>query len=192
MPRDRQRATLESGPVIDLARLIPRGRGVPGTMITAKLTCSSGELITAELTLGEGCGEMVLRHSGLQQSFVLVASERHFGGRQWYVSCPRTGRRVRVLFRPLGATFFASRHAWRRSAAYASQFLDPAGRAHYTQAKVKARLLGDADPDEWELPPKPKWMRWSTYRRCEARYDAAEVALDEQLCRVAARLLSRG
>jgi hypothetical protein len=21
------------------------------------------------------------------------------------------------------------------------------------------------DPDEWDLPPKPKWMRWHTYNR---------------------------
>jgi hypothetical protein len=33
-----------------------------------------------------------------------------------------------VLFRPLGAPFFASRYAWGRRAAYASQFLDPVGR----------------------------------------------------------------
>jgi hypothetical protein len=63
---------------------------------------------------------------------------------------------------------------------YTSQFLDPTGRAWRTKAKVKNQLIGDEDPDEWDLPPKPKWMRWRTYERLEAKYDAAEEALDYQ------------
>jgi hypothetical protein len=120
-----------------------------------------------------------------------MACKRQFAGRQYYAICPRTRRCVRVLFRPLGATWFASRHAWGRRAAYASQFLDPVGRAWRTKAKVKARLLGDPDPDEWDLPPKPKRMRWATYERWEAKYDAAEDRLDDQLVIAAARLLKR-
>ena len=30
------------------------------------------------------------------------------------------------------------------------------------------RLIADLDPDEWDLPPKPKWMRWATYNRYSA------------------------
>ena len=33
MPRDRQRLTLESGPKLDLAKLIPSGAGKPGSHI---------------------------------------------------------------------------------------------------------------------------------------------------------------
>ena len=84
-----------------------------------------------------------------------------------------------------------SRHAWGPRAAYASQFLDPVGRAWRKKAKIKARLIGDEDLDEWDLPPKPKRMRLRTYERWEARFDQAEDALDEHLCRVAARLLNR-
>ena len=54
-----------------------------------------------------------------------------------------------------------------------------------------ARLLGDADPDEWGLPPKPKRMRWATYERWVARYDVAEDELDAHLCLAMARLLGR-
>ena len=91
----------------------------------------------------------------------------------------------------LGATFVASWHAWGRRAANASQFLDPIGRAWRTKAKVKAALLGDKDPTEWDLPPKPKGMRWATYERWVARYDAAEEMLDAQLVMAAARLMKR-
>jgi hypothetical protein len=89
----------------------------------------------------------------------------------------------------LGATFFGSRHAWGHRAAYTSQFLDSTGRAWRTKAKVKAALLGDADPNEWDLPPKPKGMRWAPYDRWVAKYDAAEEMLDTQLVIVAARLM---
>ena len=42
------------------------------------------------------------------------------------------------------------------------------------QDKIKARLFGDLNPDEWDLPPKPKRMRWATYKRLEARFDDQE------------------
>jgi hypothetical protein len=33
------------------------------------------------------------------------------------------------------------------------------------QAKIKSRLIAELDPDEWDLLPKPKWMRWRKYDR---------------------------
>jgi hypothetical protein len=68
-------------------------------------------------------------------------------------------------------------YARRRRCAYASRFLtqpdlltqpDRAGR---TKAKVKARLLGDANPNEWDLSLRPKRMLQTTYERWEAKYD---------------------
>ena len=191
MPRDRQRLTLESGPKLDLAKLIPSGAGKPGSHIQCVLTYGSGETITAILRLSDYGGLLELSCQERQQSFSLVSDPRNFGGLQWYAICPKTGRRVRVLYRPLGATFFASRYAWGRRAAYASQFLDPIGRAWRTKAKVKTRLLGNEDPNEWDLPPKPKGMRWATYERWVAKYDAAEEALNAQLITAAARLMER-
>ena len=189
MPRDRQRLTLESGPKLDLAKLIPNGAGHPGRQILCTLTYASGETIRVVLKLDDYGGWMELSFQEQRQTFALVSSPRHFGGLQWYVICPRTGRRVRVLFRPSGATSFASRHAWGRRAAYASQFLDPVGRAWRTKAKLKAKLLGDEDPDEWDLSPKPKGMRWATYERWVERYDAAEDALDAHCALALARLI---
>jgi hypothetical protein len=112
MPRNRQRLTLESGPVLDLVKIIPKGARKPGTHIRSVWTYRSGEVITIEIELDHYGGELSLSFSGRQQSFRLTARERHFGGRQWYVICPRTWKRVRVLYRPGGASWFASRHAW--------------------------------------------------------------------------------
>jgi hypothetical protein len=191
MPRDRWRATLDGGRKLDLAKLIPRGAGKPGCNINSTMTYGSGETIAAVLKLRDYGGWLELSFGGRQQTFSLVSVSRNLGGLQWYVACPKTGRRVRVLYRPLGATAFASRHAWGRRAAYASQFLDPVGRAWRIKAKVKARLIGDEDPDEWDLPPKPKGMRWATYEQWEAKYDAADDAIDT-LCGLAlARLMRR-
>src|SRR3712207_8573573 len=71
-----------------------------------------------------------------------------------------------MIRRPPRSTLFPYttlfRSAWGRRAAYASQFLDPIGRAWRTKAKVKVALLGDEDPDEWDVPPKPKGDRKST------------------------------
>ncbi len=50
------------------------------------------------------------------------------------------------------------------------------------------RLIGDLEPDEWDLPPKPKWMRWATYNRQIARYDRYEQYLDYGLAELAAKL----
>jgi hypothetical protein len=66
------------------------------------------------------------------------------------------------------------------------------GRAWRTKAKVKQRLLGDADPDEWDLPPKPKGMRWRDVCTMGGQYDRAEAALDRSLCLAIAGLIKRG
>lgn len=64
--------------------------------------------------------------------------------------------------------------------AYSSQFLDRDSRAHAGQSKIRSRLcsIGKFDPDEWDMPPKPKWMRWKTYDRYEAKFDRYNAILD--------------
>jgi hypothetical protein len=102
----------------------------------------------------------------------LVFCTRHFGGRQWYFVCPITKKRASVLWMPPGAKEFCSRHAWGRKVAYRSQFRSVYDRGHAGKEKIKARLIGKLDPEEWELPPKPKWMRWRTYNRLAQRFEA--------------------
>jgi hypothetical protein len=45
----------------------------------------------------------------------------------------------------------------------------PTSRAHAGKARIKNRLIAGADPEKWDLPPKPKWMRWPTYNRHVAK-----------------------
>jgi hypothetical protein len=120
----------------------------------------------------------------------MEAFPRFYGGRQWYFLCPVTNRRASVLWKPPGATAFASRQRWGRQVAYASQFSDRTDRAHRGKARINSRLcaVGGLDPNEWDFPPKPKGMRWRTYQRFEERFDAYERQLDEGILALVLRL----
>jgi hypothetical protein len=125
----------------------------------------------------------------IDELIYLVVSRPPFGGLRWWFVCPLTRRRVRMLHLPLGARRFACRRAYRL--AYASQRGTATDRAHRGQAKIKARLIGDLDPDEWDLPPKPKWMRWRTYNRYVEKFDNFECLIDQECAIAAARFLQR-
>ena len=133
-------------------------------------------------------GWLRIQLGSLDQTIILVPKPRHFGGHQWYFVCPVMNRYASVLWLPPGAERFCSRGAWGKQVAYASQFADPDNRAHRGQAKIKSRLIADLDPDEWELPPKPKWMRWRTYNRYVERYNAYEEILIDGIPELLAKL----
>jgi hypothetical protein len=150
----------------------------------------SGEITSGFCSQEEGWFRF--EADGLDQRIILVARPRHFGGAQWYFICPVMNRRASVLWMPPGAERFCSRQtSGGRVIAYRSQFLGPDDRAHAGQAKIKARLIGDCDPAEWDLPPKPKWMRWRTYNRYVERYDAYEDILDQGIIPLMAKFLGR-
>jgi hypothetical protein len=138
-------------------------------------------LITADMSSIHGWFRIQLGH--LDQRIMLTTKRRHFGGRQWYFVCPYTNRPASVLWKPPGAQSFASRQKWERQVAYASQFMDRVARGHQGAATIKSRLcsVGGFDPDEWDLPPKPKWMRWRTYNRMVERFDRYEAMVEEGL-----------
>jgi hypothetical protein len=124
----------------------------------------------------------------LDQTIILIARPRRFGGRQWYFMCSVRNRLASVLWKPSGATRFCSRQTWGGQVAYQSQFNDATNRAHARQTKIKSRLIGNLDPGERDLPPKPKWMRWATYNRYVEKYDRYEDILDYGCAALAAKL----
>jgi hypothetical protein len=44
---------------------------------------------------------------------------------------------------------------------------------------VKSRLIADLNPQDWELPTKPKWMRWNTYERLAEKYQFRQAKIDQ-------------
>jgi hypothetical protein len=195
MPRPLRRVRLESGLKLDLNRLARQGIIKPGAItgpVGIAWTNGGQEIasgyITADMS-GERTGWLRIR-LGQEQCIYLVARPRHFGGRQWFFICPHLHSRATVLWMPPGAHSFACRERWGSRVAYASQFKDRIARGHQGAAKVKARLcsVGGFDPDQWDLPPKPKWMRWRTYNRMVERFDRYEAIGEEGLLKAVMRL----
>jgi hypothetical protein len=81
-----------------------------------------------------------------------------------------------------------------RKVAYRSQFMDRYNRAYHAQCRIRRDLCerGNFDRDEWDLPPKPKWMRQRTYEGVEAKYEHYDAILDDGLATAAARLMAVG
>jgi hypothetical protein len=197
MPRPLQRVRLESGFKLDLNRLARRGFIKPGAItgpVGIAWTDDTGQqiasgYITADMS-GERAGWLRIRLGRLDQCIHLVARRRHFGGRQWFFTCPHLHSLATVLWMPSGADTFACRQRWGRHVAYASQFMDRVARGHKGAATIKSRLcsFGSFDPNEWDLPPKPKWMRWRTYNRMVERFDQYEAMVEEGLLGAVKRL----
>ena len=171
------RARLECGIKLNINWLVQAGAIRSGARLESRTAWPNsywGELtaiMEAKISgTEEGWFRIRIEEIGLRQRINLVSRPRHFGGRQWYFICPYTSRRVSVLWMPPGARYFASRQRWGRSVAYASQC------AYRGKAKINSRLcsIGGFDPDEWDLPPKPKWMRWRTYNRLVEKFDRYE------------------
>ena len=193
MPRPIQRMPLELGLRLDINQLLRGGLIEPGQISPLKeyqWFDDDGELIAsariaADMTKGSmvaypaDYGEMRIVANWIDETIRLVARTRHFGGHQWYFVCPRENRYVSVLWSPPGKRFFAGRKSWGKHYAYLSQYYGPGSRAHHTARKLCDRIGGPGTSDQWDVPPKPKWMRWRTYERlsnrCENYYDKATV-----------------
>ncbi len=200
MSRPRQRVCLQDGLKLDLNQLAQKGFIKPGANIGVRgiawTSSRWGEiasgLITADMS-GDETGWFRIKIGSLEQRIILFPRPRHFGGRQWYFVCPATNRLASVLWKPAGATQFCSRQTWGRQVAYQSQFNDATSRAHAGKARINSRLCSIAglDPEDWDLPPKPKGMRWPTYERHVARFDRYEDVLDSGCAALVAKFLGR-
>ncbi len=187
MPRPRQRVCLEDGLRLDLNKLVREGFwprwNEPLTVGTRWTSNRRGELANALITIqkeGEDQGSLRIVVIGkLEQRLDMVAEPRRFGGQQWYFVCPMTGKKCSVIWLPPGANRFCSRQAWGKQVAYRTQFEAPFDRAITARKKVKDRLIGDLRRGEWDLPPKPKWMRWHTYERLADKYVFYQSKIDQ-------------
>jgi hypothetical protein len=181
MPRIRQRVRLQDGLWLDLNQLLRDGLERQDKIV--RWTSSrSGEIAKGSLTMqmeGEDRGYLRIMMAELDQRLELIAQPRHFGGKQWYFRCPVTSSKCSVVWMPPGANRFCSRQAWGKQVAYSTQFESKFDRAISARQKVKSRLIADLDPRDWELPPKPKWMRWDTYERLAEKYQFQQGKLDQ-------------
>ena len=187
MARPRQRVRLEDALKLDLNKLVRWGfwsRGDKALMVGTQWSSNwQGVIASALITFqkeAEDRGSLKIFVTGrLDQRLDLIAQPRHFGGQQWYFMCPVTGKKCSVVWLPPGASRFSSRQAWGKQVAYSTQFETPFDRAITAREKVKDRLIGSLDRRSWELPPKPKWMRWHTYQHLSERFRRQQGIIDQ-------------
>jgi hypothetical protein len=90
-------------------------------------------------------------------------SPTRFGGWRAWFQCPGCRQACRVLY---GTNSLRCRKC--RGLKYQSQYESSAFRWLDRARKIRRRL-GGKDPFDGPLPPKPRNMRWRTYRRLERR-----------------------
>ena len=183
MPRHKQRIPLQLGLQLNINRLISNGLVQPGKVTKPSdfyWLDDEGDVrataqISADITnpsANDACyGTMRIHASWIDQTIRLVGCPRHFGGRQWYFVCPVQNRCVSVLWFLPGRRSFAGRKSLGKQVAYASQYYTPATRAQYMKEKILDRIWEPGLSDEWDVPPKPRWMRWRTYERLHKRLE---------------------
>lgn len=163
-------------------------RGEPWCEVEMTLTVRAGADV-ASLRLRYDIEHHSAETGAQDYALTLVTTRLHFGGARWWFLCPATGRRCGKLFLPNGGRRFLSRQAY--GLGYRSQ---RAGRMERMQARIGKlcrRLGGEWSVSPCDLPPKPKWMRWATYRRIEARAWAAEEIIAAEFVPTVERLCLR-
>lgn len=178
--------TVESGPALDISRLLKTGwlrpdattRGILRwtDLRTGHETASMGY----EARLRETSGSVRLhscatdRASGerrdCESHIELATSPQPFGGRRWWFVCPRTGRRARVLHLPPGAETFACRGAY--GLGYRSQREAQKDRV-FSRVFALRHKLGDKG-SIGSVVARPKGMHWVTFGRAMERIERAE------------------
>ncbi|BDG71180.1 hypothetical protein [Roseomonas fluvialis] len=125
------------------------------------------------------------------QSVRLETTPCRFGGVRWWWVCPATGRRCAVLYLPNGGHLFLSLGPGAYRLGYASQNQDAMGRRHGRLRRLHRRLGGAYTHADDVLPDRPKWMRWRTYERTWAEWEAAMERHEAIWMEGAERMLGR-
>lgn len=210
MPRPQKRAKLENGLKLDLNSLIRQTNVQPGEVAIGQIdwNCGNSRIGCSEFEIDLRETPGIFRIAGTNlancahskncaqiptQEIVLMAHPRNLGGVQWYFICQWTLQLASVLWLPVGATQFASRHKWAGRVAYNSQFLTADARAIAGQDKIKKRIcrIGGFDPEEWDFPPKPDGMSQIAYERAEHKFQQYERRRDEELAKTMQGLIAR-
>jgi hypothetical protein len=196
---DRQRATLSLSKLVE-DRLFSPSRAHSGSIFwTSTRTGERIGSISYEADLDQQSGRVRLKYTTTRYDGEKRASDywiqlettpQPFGGRRWWLICPRTGKRAAKLYLPNGAFTFASRQA--HGLAYACQREPAHDRALRRALKLRGKLGGTGGIGGYIS--KPRWMREATYDRKLEEIFAAEEVVDahmEVLVRKVDRCLGR-
>lgn len=182
MPRSRLTIEATASYVLSASRLRKVPRNVRG-VFESSVSFKDGFRIAFDLAAAPGELIFTFRHpirswDERETSYLVraVAAPVRFGGHRWWWICPRTGRRVFKLFLPCGGWQFWSRQAY--GLGYACQRETRTDRLMRRARKLQRALGGNGQAIGQAPPPKPKLMRWRTYERKVAEWQAADDAAD--------------
>jgi hypothetical protein len=191
------RPTVEDGLTIDLGLMLRRGWVRAGGSGTGTLSWSSnGEMFATighryDLTDPDNA-HLILTYTRtprggspikVEQRIHLAWTRPNYGGRRWWMHCPRSGRRVAKLHLPSGGDRFASRLAWRLP--YRSQRSTHRDRPFDRLFRLQRKLGSDEGWEAGLRKPKGMWSR--TYERHWDHY----LQLDAQCGTEAMRMIGR-
>ena len=172
------RPHIESALCLDLLRVMRQVQARPDRLFAGTLHWARSDnreevaRIGFRADLGEVAGTLALsyRVNGQKEESIIRLSTvaNHYGGRNWFMHCPVTGRRARKLYKWSGLPYFRHREAVQPRPTYASQRVGRHDRI-LSQRWALRRRMGDDLSDPLSEPFKPKWMRWRTFERCAAR-----------------------
>lgn len=151
-------------------------RGILRSHASSTITWSRGGHRTGSISVA--CREEGLRvmytvspHNGapfqVDEIIPWAWTDTAFGGRRRWFRCPRCKDRCATIY---GGAYFRCRacHGLQHASKY-----EPAYDRAMERANRMRERLGDTQCTAFdfdELPPKPKRMRWTTYKRLEADY----------------------
>lgn len=212
--RPATKPVIENGLKLDLAQLRGKGLFIPnGDTHSVRLswTTSDGEprgSLQMSYSTGEQGGWLRLRYTvtpyyeddpiRVDETFQLECLPQPFGGVRWLVVCPQRQRLCRVLYKPPGATRFRSRKGFRSRLAYRSQSGSRYDRWLRAKERIRLKVLRAGPPDfreeyaDWDLPPKPPWMRWATYNHLSKKWASLEERIDTYLSPFLEKLMRDG
>lgn len=171
------RPHIESALCLSLPRLLKQRQLLPQCITSGSLHWRDGwgdevASVGFRADLSESSGTLTLgyRTNGQGEQCVIRLSTipNHYGGRNWFMHCPVTGRRARKLYKWNGLPHFRHWDAVRPRPTYASQRVGGHDRI-LSQRWALRRRMGDNLSDLFGEPCKPKWMRWRTFERYAAR-----------------------
>lgn len=113
----------------------------------------------------------------VRQVIALTTTAQNLGGRRWWMHCPITGERVRILYLPTATDRFASRKAW--GLAYRVERLSRFDRPFEKLFRAQRRLSGAQGLAMGLERPKGMWRR--TFARHVDRFWALDKACLQQI-----------
>lgn len=168
---------------IDLPALIRSGRIRDGHRGAGKLSFARGEerlaLVQYYYDLIEpdfAWLDLKYRCSSRKGEFVdqpirLLYTQPNYGGRRWWMRCPRTGRRLAKLYVPVGGDNFASRDDWQL--VYGSTRWDGRSRAFGKLFQLQRKLGCE---ERWGAEPvRPRGMWEKTFKAHMAEFHKLEA-----------------